>query len=105
VSRIDLPALRKITLKLFNQIFFDLPHFSQFTRYLKALESPTQLRIIHSAVLVSIFFFREAGGLNWICSFETSCERLDWQLSFVAQILGHIPPLLSRVVHVTIETS
>jgi hypothetical protein len=105
VSRIDSPALRNIDLRLFNQIFFDLPQFSQFIPHLNALESPTQLRITHSAELVSIFLFRKAGHSSPICSFGTSCRRLDWQLSFVTQILGHLPPLLSRVVHVTIETN
>ena len=106
VSRIDLPALCSFTIRLFNQIFFDLPQFGQLIPHLKALESPTRLRITLSAELVSLFFLPEAGHPSHrICSFETSCRRLDWQLSFVTQILGHLPPLLSRVVHVTIETN
>jgi hypothetical protein len=106
VSRIDLPALRNFTIKFFNQIFFDLPQFGQLVPHLNALESPTHLRITHSAELVSILFLPDAGPASRrICSFETSCRRLDWQLSFVTQILGHLPPLLSRVVRVTVETN
>ena len=104
VSRIHLPALRNITIKLFNQIFFDLPQLSQFIPHLNVLDS-THLTIMHSAELVGIFFFREAEHPSWIFSFQTSCRQLDWQLSFVTQILGHLSPLLSRVVHVTIETN
>ena len=107
VSRIELPVLRKITLRIFNQIFFDLPQFSQSIPHLKALESPTHLRITHSAKLVSIVFFRETvmGHSIRICSFETSCRRLDWQLSFVTQILSPLSFLLSRAVCVIIETN
>ena len=106
VSRIDLPALRNSTIRLFNQLFFDLPQLGQLIPHLKALESPTHLRITHSAELVGIFFFREVeySESSRICSFETSCRRLDWQLSFVTQVLDHLPPLISRVVHVTIDS-
>jgi hypothetical protein len=101
-----LPALHNITIRLFNQIFFDLPQFGQLVPHLNALESPTRLRITHSAELVSLLFLPEVGHPSRrICSFETSCRRFDWQLSFVVQILGHLPHLLSRVSHVTIETN
>ena len=107
VSRINLPALRNFAIRFFNQFFFDLPQFNQFIPHLKALESPTRLRIIHSAESVIILFFGEAEDSTQIFSFETLCRRLDWQLSFVTQILDHLSPshLLSRVVHVTIETN
>ena len=41
VARIDLPSLCNIAIKLFNQIFFELPRFCQFIPHLNVLGSPT----------------------------------------------------------------
>jgi len=105
VSQIDLPALRHITLRLFMLIYLEPPQFNQFIPHQNVLQSPTRLRISHSVELVSISFFLEAGHTSRICSFETSCPRLEPQLLFAAQILGFLSPLLSTVDCVTIEAN
>jgi hypothetical protein len=94
-ARIDLPALCDITVKLFNQIFFEIPQFCQFIRHVNALGSPNEVIITHTTGYVSVQLFQE--GEYPMCTFRTSCRRLDWQLSFVTQILSELSPLLSGI--------
>jgi hypothetical protein len=103
VARIDLPSLCNIAIKLFNQIFFELPRFCQFIPHLNMLGSPTEVYVTHAAELVSVSLFQ--GGKFWSqkCMLGTSCRRLDWQLSFVAQISTQLSPLLSSVRSLSIK--
>jgi hypothetical protein len=103
VARIDLPSLCNIAIKLFNQIFFELPRFYQFIPHLNMLGSPTEVYVTHAADLVSVSLFQ--GGKFWSekCVLGTSCRRLDWQLSFVAQISTQLSPLLSSVRSLSIK--
>ncbi len=99
-ARIDSPALIKITIWLFinNQIFFDIPQFRQFISHLDARGFPTEVSVEHSAESVSVSLIRGGGNTpNTICVLGTSCRRLDWQLSFVTQILTQLSPFLSSV--------
>lgn len=103
VERTGLPSLCKITIKLFNQIFFELPRFCQFIPHLKMLGSPTEVYVTHAADLVSVSLFQ--GGKFWSekCVLGTSCRRLDWQLSFVTQISTQLSSLLSSVRSISIK--
>jgi hypothetical protein len=99
VARIDLPALRKITVRLFNQIFFEIPQFFQLISCPKALGSPKRIIVRHSAVSVRVSF-RNTGYTarsDDLFFLETSCRRLDWQLSFVTQISSQLSEILSSV--------
>ena len=97
VARIDLPALGKTTIKLFNEILFEIPQFSQFIPRLNMLGPPTRALVTHSVDCVGIFFSQEGKSSDENFLFETSCRRLDWQLSFVAQISSQLSPFLSSV--------
>ena len=107
VAQIHSPALCKITIKLFNQIFFEIPHFSQFMPHQNpnVLGSPTLVLVTHSEETVSVFLIQdENSSPDKYCSLATSCRRLDWQLSFVTQILSQLSPLLSSVAKLTFIT-
>jgi hypothetical protein len=106
VAQIYLPALCKITIKLFNQIFFEIPKFGQFIPHQNSmLGSPTLVLVTHSAESVSVFLIQnEDSSPDEYCHLETSCRRLDWQLSFVTQILSQLFPLLSSVAKLTFIT-
>lgn len=107
VAQIHLPALCKITIKLFNQIFFEIPKFSQFIRHQNSnvLGSPTLVLVTHTAESVSVFLIqKEDSSPDEYCYMGTSCKRLDWQLSFVTQILSQLFPLLSSVAKLTFIT-
>ncbi|KAN0118607.1 hypothetical protein V8E52_005030 [Russula decolorans] len=100
MARINSPALYKITIRLFNQISFENPQFCQFILRPNALGSPTWVIVTHSAESVSVSLI-----LNEQCVIGTSCRRLDWQLSFVTEILTQLSPLLSSVRSLTIQKS
>ena len=96
VARIDSPSLGKITIKLFNDIFFEIPQFCQFIPRLDALMSPSHASVNHSVDSVSVYL----EGWNILCKrcfLGTSCRQLDWQVSFVTQIFSQLSPLLSSV--------
>ena len=97
VARIDLPALSEITIRLFNQIFFEFPQFCRFIPRLNALGSPTSVMVTHLVGSVGVFFFQEGNPSNENCFLGTSCRRLDWQLSFATQISSQLSPLFSNV--------
>jgi len=105
VAQIDLPSLSKVTIKLFNQILFEIPQFCRFILRLKALGSPTWIFVMHSAESVSVMFVQEGKPSNENCCFRTSCRRLDWQLSFATQITSQLSPFILSSVHsLSIET-
>ena len=108
VTQIDPPSLSKLSVKLFNQILFEIPHFChQFIPRLKALaslgpgasSSPTWIFVTHSAESVSVMFVQEGKPSNENYCLGTSCRRLDWQLSFVTQIASQLPPFILSSVH------
>ncbi|KAI0272107.1 hypothetical protein BGY98DRAFT_1002546 [Russula aff. rugulosa BPL654] len=106
VAQIHLPALRKITIKLFNQIFFEIPKFSHFIPHQNSnvLGTPTLVLVTHSAESVSVFLIQNEDSPDEYCYLGTSCRRLDWQLSFVTQVLSQLFPLLSSVAKLTFIT-
>ena len=83
-----------------NQIFFEIPHFCQFVLRPNALGSPIRVTVTHSAESVSALLILDGNGH---CVLGTSCRRLHWQLSFVAEILTKLSPLLSNVRPLTIR--
>jgi hypothetical protein len=94
IARINSPALCKFTIRLCNQIFFEIPEFCQFILRPNALGSPISVMVTHSAESVSVLLILDG---NEHCVLETSCRRLDWQLSFVTEILTQLSPLLFSV--------
>ena len=104
VAQIRTPALYDINIHFFNQIFFDIPQVGKFISHSNSLGYPTRVIIIHSADSVRVSLILQGKGHgDGICVLETSCRRLDWQLSFVTQILTELSPFLSRVHSLTIE--
>ena len=103
VARIDIPSPCQITIRLFNDIFFEIPQFCRFIPRLNALPSPTWVFVTLSPESVSVFFVQEGKPSNENYFLETSCRRLDWQLSFVTQILSQLSPLLSSVRSLSIK--
>ena len=109
VAQIDLPTLCFISVKLFNQIFFEIPQFRRFICHLNALgslESPNKAIIEHTVESVSVCLYREEKvQIPNSCGFRTSCRRFDWQLSFLTQISSELFPLLPGIRSFTISQS
>jgi hypothetical protein len=94
VSWVDFQALCHIVIALFNQVFFEIP---QFCRSITLLNTPNEVVVTPSAMYVDVCFTQKGEHVaNGQCSLRTSCRRLDWQLSFVIQIIDQFP-LLSGV--------
>ena len=102
VARINLPALCMVTIRLFNQVFFEVPQFCQFIFRLNAPRLPTWVSVTLSAEFVGVLFANETHrNENYVLGI--SCRRLDWQLSFVTQISSQLSHLLSTVHSLTIQ--
>jgi hypothetical protein len=102
VALIDLPALRKFNIRLFNTIFFEIPQFCQFVHRLNALGPPIRVIVTHTVESVGVLFEKKRNS-NESILLETSCKRLDWQLSFVTQITSQLSSFLSGVDFLSIK--
>ena len=103
IAQIELPALCKIAIRLFNDMLFEIPRFCQFIPCLNASRPPARAIVIHGVESVGVYFEGE-GLLIGDCFFGTSCGQLDWQLSFVTQILSQLSFLLSSVRSLDIQS-
>ena len=106
VARTDFPALFEIDIRLFNDIFFEIPHFSRFIPLQIALGFPTSVFVTHLEEYVSVFIVPRVESSKGYCCLKASCSRLDWQLSFVTQISSQLPlQVLSSVRLLSIQTN
>ena len=102
VAQIELPALCKIAVRLFNDIFFEIPEFCKFVPRLNALKSPTRVIVKHSVDFIGVYFEGNSSDENWFVG--TSCRQFDWQLSFVTQITSQLSSHLSSVRSLDIQS-
>ena len=102
-AQIELPALNKIAIRLFNDIFFEIPEFCKFIPRLNALKSPTRVIIKQSVDFVGVHFEKgKSSNENWF--FGTSCRQFDWQVSFATQITSQLSSHLSSVRSLDIQS-
>ena len=104
VARIDLPALGEFYIDLFNDISFEIPQLCQFIPHLNQLRSATLTNIKHTRESVSLSFYHHYEADLGECTLSILCERLDWQLSSVAQIASQLSPFLPSVDYLYIDT-
>ena len=103
VALIDVPVICKFAIRFFNDILFEIPQFSQIILRLNALRSIAWAIVKHSVDSVGVYLGEEEHSRG-DCFLGTSCRQLDWQLSFVTQILSQISTLLSRVHSLDIQS-
>ena len=106
VARIELSALCKFAIRLFNDLFFEIPQFCQLIALiprLNGLRSSAWAIVRHGVDFVRVFF-KATEFLGEKCILGTSCRQLDWQLSFVTQILSQLPSLLFSVHTLNIQS-
>jgi len=99
LSRVDLPSLRNMDIKFFNQIFFEIPEFCRSVPPLNPFRSPNEVEISlrNTGVLMNFREVNKHGTRSGGCYLKCFCERLDWQLSFVTQVSSQLSPLLKSV--------
>jgi hypothetical protein len=105
VAQVDFPALTYINIEFFSQLIFHIPQFSQFISRVNALKSPTEVMVTPAAEIITLFFIQQGEHRVFLgeCFLGVSCEQLDWQLSFVTQVLSQLSPLPSSVDSLTIN--
>jgi hypothetical protein len=103
VARIDAPLLDSIWITFFNQLIFDIPHFAQFMR------RTTRFQAFDEAHVDFNIFGIEIGSSPWARTSDKrsglgiSSEKLDWQLSSLAQVLTPSFPSIDMVEHLYID--
>jgi hypothetical protein len=104
-AQVDFPALTDVNIELFNTFIFLIPRFCEFISRVDTLKSPTEVMLTPSLGFAALSFVQrgEHGRASGEISLGVSCDRLDWQLSFVTEILNHLSPLLSSVDSLTIN--
>ena len=96
VARIDAPQLDTLYITLFNQIFFDIPHFIQFINHtpkLKALEEAHLTFGDDASISLSLPTPDYRGSL----AVKIPCRELDWQVSSLEQVCNSCLPPLSAL--------
>ena len=100
LARIDTPRLHSFKVTFFNQLDFQLPQLSQFIRRTQMLELAqsrhAQVRVRINNLYIELDF-EEKGYSGRPLSLCISCQRLDWQVSHLAQIFGQCPAMTSNV--------
>ena len=96
ISRIDVPLLRHIVIKFFNQLIFDTPLLLHFISRTENFKTPQSADIQFGDGSVSIIIFWPDAILNSQIDLTISCRPSDWQLSSLAQVWSSaLSPLLT----------
>jgi hypothetical protein len=106
LARIDTPRLHCFETTYFNQLDFWVPQLSQFiccTESLKLAQSCHVQLHIHISNLYTELDFEEKGCSSSRLTLCISCQRLDWQVSHLAQIFGQSPAMVSNVDNLLID--
>jgi hypothetical protein len=116
-ARIDAPLLRFDHLKIifFNQLVFDIPQTIRFFGHLDSFWTLSSLTLrFHrppssSVIYPEASFFpsymapRPLASMGRSCSWHIMCNKLDWQVSSMAQICSQIRPFRSSVESLVID--
>jgi hypothetical protein len=106
LARIDTPRLHSFKITYFNQLDFQLPQLSHFIRRTESLELAqswhAQVRVRISNLYIELDF-EEKGRSRSHLTLYISCQRLDWQVSHLAQIFGQSRAMVSNVDHLFIN--
>ena len=97
VSQIRAPLLEHLSITLFNQIAFALPHLSYLINITKAFKLPyASVHLGDKEVFVSVGPVLSAWSI-YNFSLHVICKPLDWQIDCAAQICHELIPALPCV--------
>ena len=97
VARIDAPLLDTILITFFNQLIFDIPHFSQFMRRTPRFEVLNGAHVVFDDYGVRVESFPPSRTFDKRSGLRISCRVLDWQLSSLAQVCTSSFPSIRMV--------
>ena len=101
VCRITAPRLRKLQIRLFNQLTFSVPRLVQFMNTTEDLMFDGAVIIFMDKYIDLRMFFSEAD--MYVLAVLVDCRHFDWQVSSVAQISNALSQVFSMVEHLTLE--
>ena len=102
VARISAPLLDRLSITLFNQLAYSLPHLSHFTTSTQGLRSPVgKVAFSKDAVSIIIGHCDQPGDRNF--NLKINCKEFDWQIDSAAQVCGVLMPVLSIVEELTLS--
>jgi hypothetical protein len=102
LPHVTTPLLESLAVHFFNQLTFSVPRLLQFMTTADNFRfNRVEFLFYHEAVAVFVYSNVEAEVFNF--TVDVYCERLDWQVSSVAQIFNILNPLFSDVVDITLN--
>lgn len=104
LSRIDTPSLQYIHIAYFTcQPTMDAAQLFQFISRTEMMNPPRRADILTSGRAISVSFTQSNAPTRF--EVEVPCGQLDWQLSFMTQICNQLPPFLSCVEELLVNTT
>jgi hypothetical protein len=98
VSRIDTPLLDIFSVKLFNQLVFDIPLVREFIDRTETFKTSHRADVTFHEDRVNLAIFsRGAQVENKSLELGISCKPFDWQLSSLTEVCGSCLPPLSTL--------
>ena len=92
LARIHTPPLKKLVVAFFRDLIFDIPRLHDFAHHIERSQPFNQASIKFSGQAIRVIH-----GSQDQFDLEIRCERPDWQLSSMAQVLSQQLPLLSHM--------
>jgi hypothetical protein len=105
VAQMRAPLLEQLSITLFNQLHFALPHLSHFTNTAEGLRLPIANIIFKDDAVSILMDEREqqlGGGLSSF-NLHVMCRQFDWQIDSAAQICSALVATLSGVEQLSFE--
>ena len=96
VTYIDTPRLDRLSITLFNQIFFETPQFIQFIRRIPAFKALDRSHVVFGNLAAEIILSLRTSPYPAV-SVEIPCKELDWQISSLEQVCTSCLPPLSAL--------
>ena len=97
------PVLEKLEIDFFNRLKFSVPRLLQFMETSESLRFDSgKFEFSRSEVSVGMYRREEAEAAVYVLSMNVLTRRLDWQVSFVAQIFNSLGRISSTVEHLNL---
>lgn len=105
VAQLTTPLLEQLSITLFNQVAFTLPHLSNFTNAIGRLRLPDAKVTFDRNAVSMVMNLLQSRLDDRISSFSLRvlCKQLDWQIDTIGQICSALMPVLSIVKRLSLD--
>ena len=103
VARIDAPLLESSDIAFFNQLLFDIVQSPNLASYMKTFTGLGRADVVLGGHSIIITLSPKGGTVDSIkLEMEIKCNKVDWQLSALAQVYNLYMPTLHSLEHLSI---